>query len=64
MIDIIDVKEPRERLPYAQELIRCKDCRKFLTAECFVAYIQNQTLTIIEEREDFFCGYAERRDEE
>lgn len=54
-----EIKNP----PISEELVRCEDCRKFLTSECLLAKIERGNLEFIERRRDFFCGYWERSDE-
>ena len=44
-----------------EEVIYCRECRKYLTAECPLCYIEKQTLQLIDMRNNFFCGYAERK---
>ena len=41
--------------PIAEEIIYCRECRKYLTAEC-------PFYSVKEKRNNFFCGYAERKE--
>lgn len=46
---------------YNPKIIYCKDCAKQLRFDCPMCIIENKTLTFIEQRDDFFCGKAERK---
>ena len=41
--------------PIAEEIIYCRECRKYLTTEC-------PFYSVKEKRNNFFCGYAERKE--
>lgn len=47
--------------PIAEEVIYCRECRKHLTSECPLCFIEKQTLQFIDMRNNFFCGYGERK---
>lgn len=48
--------------PIAEEVITCRECVHQLMASCPLCYIEKKTLQFIDMRGDFFCGYAERKD--
>lgn len=48
--------------PISEEVIYCRECKRHLTTECPLCYIEKQTLQFIDMRNNFFCGYAERKE--
>lgn len=49
--------------PITEEVVYCRECRRFLTAECPLSFIEKQTLQFIDMRSNFFCGYGDRKEE-
>lgn len=50
--------------PISEEIIRCRDCARFLRHDCPLSFLEKQRMCFIDMRSDFFCGYAERKDGE
>lgn len=47
--------------PITEEVVRCGDCERYLTSSCPMSYIEKKTLQFVDMRNDFFCGYGERK---
>ena len=53
-----EIKKP----PITEEVVYCKDCKRQLTSECPLSFIEKQTLQFVDMRRNFFCGYGERKE--